>query len=303
MDASPAHALQPFLPGNFRMPDFPIIDSHVHLCDPQRLSYGWMKDAPSLNRQVLPADFQKASGPVSVERFVFVEVDVDPPHRIHEAEWVENLAGKHERIGAIVASLPMEKGKAIEPDLDKLRRLPHLRGVRRLIQSEPDPDFCLRPDFIEALGLLAAHDLSFDICIYHHQMPSVIKLVRRCPNMRFVLDHIGKPGIKAGLFEPWKRHIRELAAFPNVHCKISGVMTEADHRNWTREQLKPYILHAMDAFGFDRIMFGGDWHVCELAGSFPQWVDIVDWVTEGATADEKRKLFRGNVTRFYKLTP
>ncbi|HEY3145658.1 MAG TPA: amidohydrolase family protein, partial [Dongiaceae bacterium] len=147
----------------------------------------------------------------------------------------------------------------------------------------------------------ARHDLVFDICIFHHHLPNAIKMVRQCPEVRFVLDHIGKPGIKAGLTDPWRQHLKELAALPNVTCKISGVSTEADHKNWTREQLRPYIAHTIDAFGFDRVMYGGDWHVLELAGTYPQWVEIVDWVVEGASAAEKRKLFRDNAIRDYRL--
>ena len=119
--------------------------------------------------------------------------------------------------------------------------------------------------------------------------------------VRFVLDHIGKPGIKAGISDPWRQHMKELAGFPNVTCKISGVSTEADHKNWTPEQLKPYIAHAIDAFGFERCMYGGDWHVLELAGTYPQWVEVVDWVIEGASADEKRKLYRDTAIRVYRL--
>jgi predicted TIM-barrel fold metal-dependent hydrolase len=132
-------------------------------------------------------------------------------------------------------------------------------------------------------------------------MPNAIKMVRQCPDVRFVLDHIGKPGIKAGIFDPWRQHLKEMASLPNVHCKISGVSTEADHKNWTREQLKPYIAYTIDTFGFDRIMYGGDWHVLELAGKYPDWVDIVDWVVADASADEKRKLFRDNAIEFYRL--
>jgi L-fuconolactonase len=283
------------------VPDFPIVDSHVHLCDPTRFGYAWTKNAPSLKRLVLPADFTRAAGKVEVDRFVFVEVDVDYPQHLDEAEWVQGLANADKRLCGMVAALPIERGKAIAGELDKLRQNKILRACRRLIQTQPDPDFCVRPDFIDGLKLLAAHDLAFDICILHHQMPNVIKMVRRCPEVRFVLDHIGKPGIKAGLFDPWRQHLKELASLPNVHCKISGVSTEADHRNWTREQLKPYIAHAIDAFGFDRVMYGGDWHVLELAGTYPDWVDIVDWVVEGTSAEERGKLFRDNAIRFYRL--
>jgi L-fuconolactonase len=283
------------------MPDYPIVDSHVHLADPKRFGYAWTKNAPSLNRQVLPQHLTKAAEPVKVDRFVFVEVDVDLPQHLAEAEWVADLAHSDARLAGMVAALPLERGKAIETELDALRKHRILRGVRRLIQNQADPEFCIRPQFIEGLKLLAAHDLSFDICIFHHHLPNTIKMVRQCPEVRFVLDHIGKPGIKAGLPDPWRQHLKDLAAMPNVHCKISGVTTEADHKNWAREQLKPYIAHTIETFGFDRVMYGGDWHVSELAGTYPQWVEIVDWVVESATAAEKRKLFRDNAIRFYRL--
>jgi L-fuconolactonase len=283
------------------VPDFAIVDSHVHLADPSRFGYAWTKNAPSLNRRVLPADFIRAANGVKIDRFVFVEVDVDFPQYLAEAEWIEGLAKSDRRLAGMVAALPLERGKAVEGDLDRLRQNRILRGVRRLIQNQADPDFCIRPDFIDGLRLLARHDLAFDICILHHQLPNAIKMVRQCPDVRFVLDHIGKPGIKAGIFDPWRQQLKELAGLPNVHCKISGVSTEADHKNWTRKELKPYIAHTIDTFGFDRIMYGGDWHVLELAGTYPDWVDIVDWVVEGASADEKRKLFRDNAMRFYRL--
>ena len=283
------------------MPDYPIVDSHVHLADPKRFSYGWTKSAPSLNRQVLPPDLTKAAAPVQIDQFVFVEVDVDLPQHIAEAEWVSGLAVQDPRLAGMVAALPLERGKEIASDLDALRRNKILRGVRRLIQNQADPDFCIRPQFIEGVKLLAAYDLSFDICIFHHHFPNAIKMVQQCPGVRFVLDHIGKPAIKAGIIDPWRQHLKDLAALPNVTCKISGVTTEADHKNWTREQLKPYIAHTIDTFGFDRVMYGGDWHVSELAGTYPQWVEIVDWVVESATPAEKRKLFRDNAIRFYRL--
>ena len=284
------------------MPDFPIIDAHVHLADPKRFGYAWTQHAPSLNRTVLPADLFKAAAPVQIEKFVFVEVDVDMPQHVAEAEWIDGLAKAEPRLAGMVAALPLEQGKAVEAELETIATLKTARGIRRLIQNQADPDFCIQPKFIEGLKLLPRHDLVFDICVFHRHMPNVLKMVRQCPDVRFVLDHIGKPGIKDGISEPWRQHMKELAALPNVICKISGVSTEADHQNWTREQLKPYIAHAIDAFGFDRCMFGGDWHVLELAGTYPQWVSVVDWVVEGATAEEKRKLFRETAIRTYRLS-
>ena len=285
------------------MPNFAIVDSHVHLCEPKRFTYAWMATAPSLNRRRLPEDFVAAAAPVKIEQFVFVEVDVDHPQHVEEAAWVAGLAKADERLTGIVASLPIEQGKAVEPELHELLRIPILRGIRRLIQSHPDPEFCIRPKFIEGLRLLSSHGLPFDICILPHQMPSVIKMVRSCPEVRFVLDHIGKPAIRDGALDPWRAHLAELAGLPNVFCKISGVITEADHRNWTREQVQPYILHAIESFGFDRVMFGGDWHVVELAGTYPRWVETLDWAVAGATSEEKRKLYRDNAIRFYGLEP
>ena len=283
------------------MPDFPIVDSHVHLADPQRFGYAWTKNAPSLNRTVLPEHLTKAAAPVEIDTIVFVEVDVDDPQQVAEAEWIESLGARDPRLKGMVASLPLEQGNGVQADLERMLRCKRLRGIRRLIQNQKDSDFCLQPKFIEGLKLLARHDLVFDICIFHHHLPNTIKMVKQCPEVRFVLDHIAKPAIKAGEFEPWGRNLKQLAGLPNVVCKISGVTTEADHKNWTREQLKPYIAHAIDCFGFDRVMYGGDWHVLELAGTYPQWVEIVDWVIAGASADEKRKLYRDNAIRAYRL--
>lgn len=283
------------------MPDFPIVDSHVHLADPQRFGYAWTKNAPSLNRTVLPEHLTKAAAPVQIDTIVFVEVDVDDPQQVAEAEWIESLGAREPRLKGMVASLPLERGNAVQGDLERMLRCQRLRGIRRLIQNQKDPDFCLQPKFIEGLKLLAKHDLVFDICIFHHHLPNAIKMVRQCPELRFVLDHIAKPAIKAGAFEPWGKNLKELASLPNVVCKISGVTTEADHKSWTREQLKPYIAHAIESFGFDRVMYGGDWHVLELAGTYPQWVEIVDWVIAGATPEEQRKLYRDNAIRAYRL--
>ncbi|MCF3931907.1 amidohydrolase family protein [Acuticoccus sp. M5D2P5] len=283
------------------MIDHPIVDAHVHLADPARFTYPWMDAAPSLKRPVLPADFSVAAAPYVIDRFVFVEVDVASPQQRAEAEWVASLAKADPRLQGIVAAAEIEKGAAVADDLDALAAIAGVKGVRRLIQNQPDPDFCLKPGFREGLALLAARDLSFDICVLHHQLGAVIEMVRRAPNVRFVLDHIGKPGIKAGLKEPWWSEIETLAGFDNVWCKISGVVTEADHQAWTREEVRPFIERTIECFGFDRVMYGGDWHVVELATPYPNWVELVDWVVEDASRHERKRLFRDNAIAFYRL--
>lgn len=283
------------------MIDFPITDTHVHLLDTSKFKYGWASGAPKLGRDWTIHDLEVAAKPYVIENMVFVEVDVDYPQHMDEAEWVQQLAASDSRLKGCVASLPLEQGAKLEADLEKLSSFPVVRGIRRLIQNKTDPEFVLRPDFIAATRLLPKYNFSFDVCIYHHQFGNVIEFIRQCPEVSFILDHIGKPGIKDNLMQPWKRHIRELSELPNVMCKLSGVTTEADHENWTREQLRPYIDHVIESFGFNRIMYGGDWPVAELAGKYTDWLEVLDWATEGCTREEKRKLFRDNGIRAYRL--
>lgn len=283
------------------MPSFPIIDSHVHLYDPGALSFPWMEEAPALLKPHLLPDFDRARGPVDVEKLVFVEVDVEPSQRIAEARWVETQAEADPRIAAIVASAPLEEGEAAREILDRLAETRRVRGIRRLIQGEPDPEFCLRPGFVEGVRLLSDYGFSFDICVRHHQLASAIGLVRLCPDVPFILDHIAKPAIGDGLFDPWRAELAELAALPNVACKISGVATEADHGAWTRDQLRPYIDHALACFGFERAMFGSDWPVLNLASRYTEWVAILDEAIAGTSEAEQRALYRDTAARVYRL--
>ena len=284
------------------MPDFPLIDTHVHVYDPSAISFPWMADVPQLDSPHGSAEYTAAIGPVAVDKLVFVEVDAGPGEHLAEARWVETLARSDSRIAGIVASMPLEDGAATEADIAAFAKMPLARGVRRLIQGHAsEPDWCLRPAFVEGVKAVGRHGLHFEICIYHPQMKDAAELVRRCPEVSFVLDHIGKPGIRDGLAEPWGREIRDLAALPNVVCKLSGVITEADHRSWTYDQIGPYMSHVIDTFGFDRLVFGGDWPVLELAATYPEWVAAVDRVTAGVAVGDLRKLYRDNAIRVYRL--
>ena len=283
------------------MVSVPIVDAHVHLYDTGRFPYAWMKDVPKLNRSHLPADYRSAIGKVPVEQIVFVEVWVDTPHRMAEAEWVSGLFESMPQLRGIVASVALEDGAGAEDALARLAEMEHVKAVRRLIEFEPDVDFCLQPGFVEGVKLLTKYDLSFDICVKHYQLANAVELVRRCPEVRFMLDHIGKPPIEAGEFDPWRGDIRALAALPNVCCKISGVITEADHDHWRREQVRPYLDHAIEVFGIDRVMFGSDWPVSELTHRYEEWVDIVEWTMSGSAESDMRKLFRDNAISFYRL--
>ncbi len=283
------------------MIDFPIVDSHIHLLDQKRFSYGWSNGAPSLKRDWTPDDLAASAKPYEMEGFVFVEVDVDMPQYLDEADWIAGLAKSDRRVLGAVACLPLERGAAIEPEIARIAKLPAIRGVRRLIQNQADPEYVLKPGFLEAMRLLPKYNLSFDICVFHPQLPNVLKMMRACPEVAFVLDHIGKPGIKAGIADPWRDHVRDMAALPNVVCELSGLTTEADQRTWSREQLRPYIDHVVEHFGPDRILYGGDWPVSELAGGYLQWLTTLDWATAGFSGADKRKLFRDNAVKAYRL--
>lgn len=284
------------------MPDFPIIDSHVHLYDVERLRYAWLQRVPRINRTHVLKDFDEARGPVKVDGIVFAEVAVDPSLHLDEVAFVEDLASRDSRLCGIVAHVPLERGTAVEGDLETLSRNPRVKGIRRLMETEVDQSFCLAPDFLAALKLLPRYGFSFDICVKHWGMTFAIELVRRCPDVSFVLDHIGKPGIRHRLHEPWWSQIRELARHPNVVCKLSGVVTEADHGHWTRADVLPYVHHAIDCFGFERIMYGSDWTVSELTHRYPEWVSIVDEALAGTSEEEKRSVYRETAIRSYRLT-
>jgi len=282
------------------MPDFPIVDAHVHLYDPDVVRYGWMRGKPALQGPHGLAELDAARGRVEVEGLVWIEVGADPGQHRDEARWVADLAGREPRIGAMVAHAPLERGAAAAADLEQLLEHRPLKGIRRLLQDEADEAFCLRPAFVEGVRLLARHDLSFDLCVYHRQLAGALELARRCPEVRFVLDHIGKPGIERGLMEPWRSQIGELAALPNVWCKVSGLITEAGC-DWTRERLRPYLDHVLEAFGFERLMFGSDWPVSEQTHGYEAWVEIVERAFAGASEAERRRLFRDNAIAFYRL--
>lgn len=284
------------------MPNFPIVDSHLHLWDVKHLSYPWLEDIPELNRTFLLEDYDKATEDIEIEKMVFVQCECEPSSYAQESAWVTETAKTDPRIAGIVSWAPLEKGEAVRHELEQLVGAnPLLKGIRRIIQFEEDPEFCLQPDFIRGVQLLGDYNLTFDICIATLHMPNVIAFVRQVPQVKMILDHIGKPGIKAGEFDLWAKGITQLSALENVHCKVSSLATEADHHHWTRDSLKPYVEHVFNSFGFDRCIFGGDWPVSSLAASFSTCVSTLEDLTAGSSTDEKEKLFRTNALAFYNL--
>ena len=283
------------------MPSFPIVDTHLHIWDLGRIRYPWLASAPKLNRSHLIGEYRKACGPVQVAKMVFLQCECDQAQFQEEADWVTEVARTDPRIRGIVPWAPLEKGDRVEEDLARLASNPLIKGIRRIIQFEPDPAFCLQPGFIRGVQLLPRHSLSFDICINHTQFANALKLVRQCPEVKFILDHIGKPDIKGKVLDPWRANLRELASHPNVCCKLSGLANEADMEKWTPADLRPYIDHVMDCFGFERTIFGGDWPVATLATDYPRWVQTVDDALRGSSPDELRRLYVRNAEAFYRV--
>ena len=284
------------------MSDHPIVDAHLHLTDPARVRYPWMAGVPALLRPWSLADYDRLSEGLAVEAFVFVEVDAAPEDKSAEVRLVAEAAAADPRLKGMVAAVAMDRGEATEVALDQLAPEPLLRGVRDLIERHAgEPGWARRPSMIEGVRGLAARGLSFDLCLRHPQMRDAIALVAACPEVRFVLDHLGKPGIRAGLLNPWREDLTALARRPNVWCKVSGVVTEADHGAWTEEDVLPYLAHALSAFGEERVMFGGDWPVSELATRLPRWVTLVERAAAQWGARACDKLWRGNATAFYRL--
>jgi L-fuconolactonase len=283
------------------MPNFPIVDTHLHIWDLRRLRYPWLASNALLNKNHLIEDYQRACGPVKVAKMVFLQCECDPAQYQAESDWVTEVAKTDPRIRGIVPWAPLEQGEGAGEALSKLASNPLVKGVRRIIQFEADPAFCLKPDFVRGVQALHAHGLSFDICINHTQLANTIKLVRQCPNVAFILDHIAKPDIKAGKLDPWRAELKELAGFPNMWCKMSGLATEADHKAWKPADLKPYIDHVMACFGFDRVIFGGDWPVSTQAVDYPGWVRTLDDALKGASEADLKKLYVTNAEKFYRV--
>jgi L-fuconolactonase len=283
-------------------PNFPIIDAHVHLWDPDYLRIPWLDGDDVLCKRYDVTVYREHTQGIPIERFVYVEVDCAPHYTLLEAEWVNTLAEREPLIGGIVAHAPLEYGERVRTYLDALVRSgPHVKGVRRLVQDEADPAFSLQPAFVRGVQLLAEYGLSCDLCIRHQQLPSIIALVRQCPDTAFILDHLGKPDIKGHVLDPWRKQIEELAAFPNVLCKVSGVVTEADPLHWQLEDIAPYVEHVLRAFGEDRVVFGGDWPVVLSAASYRRWVEVLVTLTSHLSEDAQRKLWAENARRFYRL--
>lgn len=273
------------------------VDSHHHFWRYSVAEYGWIGDAmQSLRRDFLPADLQAEMAAAGVDATVAVQAR----QTLEETRWLLDLAQQNSFIAGVVGWAPIASPD-FSQTLDELRGVATLKGLRHVLQDEPDDAHALRDDFQRGLKLLQGTGLVYDILIYAHQLPMAVQLVDRHPNQSFVLDHLAKPKIAARELSPWSEHLRELARRPNVVCKISGMATEADWQGWTLADLEPYLATALECFGAQRLLAGSDWPVCTVATSYQRWWNTLRQWAAQLSASEQEAIFGGNVTRIYHL--
>jgi predicted TIM-barrel fold metal-dependent hydrolase len=245
-----------------------------------RFSFSWCRDIPRLNRSFLIEDYLDAIRGLGIEKSVHVEADVDEPYMLAETRYILGLAESSENplTGVVACCRPEHNG--FRQYLDQIAGYPALKGVRRILHTQPDSIGQSRT-FIENIRALSSYGLSFDVNVLARQLPIAINLVKSCPDVTFM---------------------REISRFPNVSCKVSGILVYADHENWTAEDLGPFIDHTLECFGWERVMFGSDWPVVTQAATLKKWVETLSFLTEGASEGDRRKLFYENAARVYRLT-
>jgi L-fuconolactonase len=281
----------------------PIIDTHQHLWDLTRFSLPWIEPGSPLDRNFLMGDYLAATAGLGVVKSVYMEVDVAPSQQVVEAEWVIDVCegGTTPMVGAVISGRPASDGFAAY--LARFRGRRPIKGLRQVLHGSGTPaGYCLDPAFIRGIRLLGASGLSFDLCMRPAELPDAARLIDACPDTAFVLDHCGNADVRAQDRSRWQADISRIAGRTNVVCKVSGIVASAKGTPWTADDLAPIVTHVLDAFGPDRVVFGGDWPVCTLAATYRQWVDALRAIVRDRPAADQRKLFHDNARRVYRLT-
>ncbi len=272
------------------------LDSHQHFWKYSPQQHNWIDDSMvSLKRDFLPNDLEPHLVENKIEACMVVQADQSEK----ETEFLLELATQYEFIKGVVGWVDL-RAKNVEERLQFYSQNQYFKGVRHIVQSEKQ-DFLVDPAFQNGIEKLGNLNLTYDLLIYSHQIEAAIKLVSQFPNQKFVLDHLAKPNIKNGKIEPWKNQIQRLAQFSNVSCKISGMVTEADHAQWKPSDFIPYLDIVFDAFGENRILFGSDWPVCLLAASYQEVYQLITDYTANFSLEQRDKLFGANAKRFYNI--
>ena len=289
------------------MPDFPIIDTHLHIWDMERLRYSAFDGHPLFGKSYHIEDYQRDCGDVEVEAMVFLECYADFTETggqyIEEIEFVEDSAKRDPRIKGIVPMAPVEWGDRVRPMLTQMQTdHPTVKGIRRIMEFDDDPrGLTLSPDFIAGVNALHDYGWHFEVNVNYTQMDIIREFVQHIPDVPMILDHCGKPGIRQGAIQQYRDDIRDLAYHPNMWIKLSDLPPYADPDNWTDDDLRPYIDATIETFGFDRTIYAGDWPICLQATSLPRWVETLDRAFAGVPETDLRKFYRDNANAFYRL--
>jgi L-fuconolactonase len=273
-----------------------VIDSHHHFWEIDRFDYSWMPEGSPLATDYGPAELKPLTENTGVDYTVIVQAVSSPD----EARWLLELADRHEFIVGVVGWVDLTDPE-VGYTLDELQRSRYFVGVRHIWESEEDPGWIVNSGAIDGLKELARRDLAFDFLAKPPNLPYIPQVMNQVPDLRVVVDHIAKPLIADHVVEPWLTDMRKVASINGVHCKISGMITEADHQSWTIDDLRPYVHHVLGMFGSDRLMFGTDWPVCTLAGSYGQVVGTVREILGSLSSTAKADVFGGTAARFYRL--
>jgi L-fuconolactonase len=249
-----------------------------------------------LKRDFLPEELNRELGTNEIDGSIAVQ----PEHSEAETLFFLKLAEQYDTIVGVVGWLDIT-AEELPERLTFFSKFEKLRGLRHIVQAEPDDQFMLREAFVLGISRLSEFNLCYDILVYPRQLPAAVDLVDKFPGQRFVIDHIAKPPIKTQKIRGWLEDIRKLAKAPNVYCKLSGLVTEADWRHWNDDQFRPYLDVVFEAFGPDRLMFGSDWPVCLLAGTYRQVKEVVEDYVRQLPAEQRENIFGLNAARFYRL--
>ena len=275
-----------------------IIDAHHHLWKYNAIDYSWMDDSMSaLKKDYLPVDIENQLLPAKVSGTVVIQAR----QNLEETRWLLEQAGKHKFIKGVVGWVDL-LSDGLRQELNEFSENPAMVGVRHVIHDEADDAFMLRSSFLKGIETLQDFGLAYDLLLFPKHLEMAVELAGMFPDQNFVLDHMGKPFIKTGIMDPWRNDILALAALPNVWCKISGMLTEADVDNWRYEDLIPYLETVMGAFGTDRLMLGSDWPVCRLAGEYQEVMDIPVRFLRDLEPCDKERIYRSNCINILDIT-
>lgn len=273
------------------------IDSHQHFWKFNAARDTWITDEMSiLKRDFLPSDLRQELKANHIEATIAVQADQSE----EETHFLLELAENNPAIAGVVGWIDLCSPQAADR-AQFFSKYQKLCGFRHIAQSEPDERFLAREDFLHGIASLRQFGFTYDVLIYPKQLPAALELVAQFPEQPFVIDHLAKPEIKNKNRAGWSVLMQQIAAYPNVHCKLSGMVTEADWKNWKKEDFRPYLDVVFDAFGPDRLMFGSDWPVCLLAASYQQVAEIIDDYVQDCAAEIKDKIFGGNAAQFYRV--